>query len=714
MVNTKINNKCTYKEYLNSLDECEFIANEEAKRLDIQFNNLVSMLKDKENDLNEFINEIESIGVLKDDKLKETLLQLNSVMDEKIEDGIEYINNTLQKKKENLSKFTVALFGRTKAGKSTLRETLTNGDGSTIGQGSQRTTRDIKEYTWNNLRIIDTPGISAYEGDDDVKLAESIISEADLILFLVVSDSIQESEFEKLVELKSLNKPIVILLNVKQAIDKDIYMRRFLKDYNDVVSIKGQEGHVNRIKDYCKKYLGTDKINIIPIHAMAGFESTRTEDEELKMKLYNASQINKVKYLLREIIINEGRQKRVLTFRDEYILYLNSLENVFWDSYKEIKPRIKYIKEKHKDIKEWFVDFEKKGKKTIDVEVGKIYNGMLSEVDDFIDRYAGDKTVERLWNDRVKAHNVEGKVNEIYKDLYEEANRNLNEFYRQFEFEISNLNFDNDLKGVKNLKKGVIGRVARWGSVVLDGVFLFSLTNFWNPAGWVGGLIGIGGAILTCISWFFGTDSKRYDKQKSEAKMNMKKSINKGDLETKKLLQKHFKKNIINPLYKNINNILEEKIKTLEAYLDNVKVIALDIRKNVDIENAELYREIYRQTFSQEFKTDFIRIAREQGIMSKILVKEDIFLKYNKYREILRNIIGERIIYVEFTNDSKELLKRALYPAKIDNIDIEFNLKDIVIKAKKDDIRHIIGKGGRNIKLTNRILDDFNINIEEV
>ncbi len=87
----------------------------------------------------------------------------------------EQININLLEKKKSLDHFTITLFGRTMAGKSTIREALTNGDGSTIGKGAQRTTRDIREYRWNNLRIIDTPGIGAYEGNEDKEIALSII-----------------------------------------------------------------------------------------------------------------------------------------------------------------------------------------------------------------------------------------------------------------------------------------------------------------------------------------------------------------------------------------------------------------------------------------------------------------------------------------------------------------------------------------------------------
>ena len=98
---------------------------------------------------------------------------------------IEDLNNL----KENLSKFSITLFGRTMSGKSTLMEILTEGDGASIGKGAQRTTKDIRTYAWNNMEITDVPGIGAFEGDDDEQLAFDAAKTADLILFLITDDA---------------------------------------------------------------------------------------------------------------------------------------------------------------------------------------------------------------------------------------------------------------------------------------------------------------------------------------------------------------------------------------------------------------------------------------------------------------------------------------------------------------------------------------------
>ncbi len=162
----------------------------------------------------------------------------------------------LRAKEAALNRFTVTLFGRTMAGKSTIREALTRGDGATIGKGAQRTTRDVREYTWNSLRIIDTPGIGAYEGDEDRAQALSVIDETDVVLFLASSDGIQEESFKGMQELRQQNKPLLFVLNVKRDLEKPVNMRRFLKDPRSVFDDNELRGHFDRIHKLAGEYLG--------------------------------------------------------------------------------------------------------------------------------------------------------------------------------------------------------------------------------------------------------------------------------------------------------------------------------------------------------------------------------------------------------------------------------------------------------------------------
>ena len=97
----------------------------------------------------------------------------------------------LEEARRGMDDFSIALFGRTIAGKSTLMEILTDGDGASIGKGAQRTTRDVRSYHWRGLKVTDVPGISAFEGAEDERSAFDAAKNADLVLFLITDDAPQ-------------------------------------------------------------------------------------------------------------------------------------------------------------------------------------------------------------------------------------------------------------------------------------------------------------------------------------------------------------------------------------------------------------------------------------------------------------------------------------------------------------------------------------------
>jgi predicted GTPase len=143
-------------------------------------------------------------------------------LDAEIIKELNKVQESHQAKQRALSYFTIAFMGRTKAGKSTLHSIITQDGWESIGVGKQRTTRFNRIYEWKNIRIIDTPGIGAADagGRDDEDVAKSIVDEADVICYVVTNDSIQETEFKFLEQLKEKAKPLIIILNLKYNLGK--------------------------------------------------------------------------------------------------------------------------------------------------------------------------------------------------------------------------------------------------------------------------------------------------------------------------------------------------------------------------------------------------------------------------------------------------------------------------------------------------------------
>lgn len=182
-------------------------------------------------------------------------------IDRQTSSGLDELTLSLKQKRKHLNSFTISLFGRTKAGKSTIREALTRGTGETIGKGAQRTTRDIHQYDWDGLRFLDVPGFEAFKGDEDTEKAREILDQSDMILFLTSDDSVQPGEFDEMSRLQELNKHFIVIMNVKHNLlnpetgqpDKR-EISRFLKKPEKVFDYERLSEHRNHIRSYVKRH----------------------------------------------------------------------------------------------------------------------------------------------------------------------------------------------------------------------------------------------------------------------------------------------------------------------------------------------------------------------------------------------------------------------------------------------------------------------------
>ena len=129
--------------------------------------------------------------------------------------------------RSRLETFNIVLFGRTMTGKSTLMEILNQGDGSSIGKGAQRTTRDVRSYQWNGLTVTDVPGIAAFEGGEDEKTAAEAAKKADLIIYLISDDGAQPAEAEAIDMLRKTGTSMLGICNVKRTVGTESDIKLF-------------------------------------------------------------------------------------------------------------------------------------------------------------------------------------------------------------------------------------------------------------------------------------------------------------------------------------------------------------------------------------------------------------------------------------------------------------------------------------------------------
>lgn len=122
------------------------------------------------------------------------------------------------RQRTRLETFNLVLFGRTGAGKSSLIEALSGGNGEPISQGESDWTTDVRAVSWQGSRLMDTPGIGGWgrtvsRADLEAR-AEAAVADADVVILCFDTQSQQAGEFSKIAEWVSrYGKPVVAVLN---------------------------------------------------------------------------------------------------------------------------------------------------------------------------------------------------------------------------------------------------------------------------------------------------------------------------------------------------------------------------------------------------------------------------------------------------------------------------------------------------------------------
>lgn len=221
--------------------------------------------------------------------------------------------------RKHLSKFSITLFGRTMASKSTLMEILRHGDGASIGKGAQRTTRDIRTYEWNGLTITDVPGIGAFEGAEDEALAFNAAKSADLIMFLITDDAPQAIEGDCFSRIVKLGKPVICVMNVKAAVNPERSPKMIERTIKGRFDIERLDSIKNQFLQYAKK-AGQEWSNIpfVYVHLKAAFmsQSISESNPDFSERLYELSCIDSLKQLLVDCVRENGVFYRTKTFID--------------------------------------------------------------------------------------------------------------------------------------------------------------------------------------------------------------------------------------------------------------------------------------------------------------------------------------------------------------------------------------------------------------
>jgi hypothetical protein len=209
----------------------------------------------------------------------------------------------------------IVLMGRTMAGKSTLLAALTGGSAERIGDGRPRYSRDVfaaPAVHLHDVEIVDTPGVGARDGADDVAQAMAEVPGADLVLWVASNDSFQEETAQELRAVALRGKPVVVALNCREPLVDDLDREEFLEDPDSVFA--EHEGHFKMIRSHLSA-AAVRPVAEVMLHAEAARQARA--DGDYGADLWEASRLSALLAVLEQESRKRRTARRVLREADE-------------------------------------------------------------------------------------------------------------------------------------------------------------------------------------------------------------------------------------------------------------------------------------------------------------------------------------------------------------------------------------------------------------
>mgnify|MGYP003131599433 CR=1 FL=1 len=484
-------------EYGNAIKKTGEIAEKDCQLVEAELSKIFSALESTRNEFQSVIkeNSIDRNKASEDEVNFHTfLVDLNDRLDKQAKESNEELKDLVDKKRRAKNAFTIALMGRTKAGKSTLHYVMTGEGKEFIGVGAERTTRFNRVYEWENLKLIDTPGIGAAEagGRSDEEIALSVVDTADVICYVVTSDSVQEVEFKFLSQIRNSNKPVFVLLNYKENIESPPpQYKKFVKSPLHWFSRddeKNIQGTVNRIKRGIESYYDGNSVTIVPVHLMAAKMAMDDRCKADKTAFRSGSRVDNFFNEIRENVIELGQLRKSQTLLDNTACRLCRMLSVVREKQESSVKVAKDIENKQQKLLKLIDKQVKKNKSAFIRELKLTMESEHGSAKDFAsENYKGKKKdIERNWKkeaeriDQQLKEKLEVKLKDSAAVVQEAVNEAMEDIAIGFDA-IREADFDEQSTFNTSRLMSALGALMSTGG----GAALIIIGSMSTPAGWV-------------------------------------------------------------------------------------------------------------------------------------------------------------------------------------------------------------------------------------
>ena len=426
----------------------------------------------------------------------------------------EYARN-LEERKGHLDHFNITVFGRTMAGKSTLMEILTWGDGTSIGTGAQRKTTDVREYPWGELKVTDVPGVGAFEGTEDENLAIEAARKADLIIFLITDDAPGYDEARKFAEVRELSRPVIGICNIKVGLGDKNDLKLFLRNPAKNFDQTRIDEILSQFQRFTDQFLpGSKEVNFVVSHLRSQYLAQQDEYSDYSEELSKASRFGDIKSkIVREVEVG-GPFHRMRSFLDDSILHMLYVTEELLNVSEQYSSTVRVSRDKEQQIRSWLEGFTKQGVKQFDAQISKLVDELRSEVPQFSEDHYDKDYVEESWKSVFDSIGIESKIKNVGNELKDECQTQLDDFARELQSELS---FVADFSVDHHIKMESISDhknfVKRVSSIITTGLYAGAAFLSSGPLGWTAFAIGVFGWV---ISLFFESREEKARKAREE------------------------------------------------------------------------------------------------------------------------------------------------------------------------------------------------------
>lgn len=586
--------------------------------------------------INEYLEKLETIKTIKfktkDKKLEESFENIKKSVFKGVKDVKFNIDEVLNK--AEWDKLNIALFGETNAGKSTLLEVLSNGDGNTIGNGRKDFTQTVHIHKDKSINIIDMPGIEGKE-DTVISSIKEAVNKVHIIFYVIgTNKEPEETTIRKIKEMLHDNMKVYTIINIRGRVSQ--YKRKFSKGELGLVDDNTRIVE-ERVKSKFREILGKNYVTNINVQAHLGLLANESLDREAfrsdqnkalelfksKEKIIKFSELNSLNDIIADLSSTFNDEIRVSNIY-KFLGLFGTIEKNILNEYVNFKSCMdnmskladNYLEEVMRTIKKYKGIIKRENKKYLDNLEYDLKNLLSTAIEnkysqnemDSRFREIKNKSLENL-NEEIKAH-----MNQMKKEILDKLKEfeiRLDIGIKYFNFEDS-FDFESIIDSLKVDFKYVLGQIVDVGLSIAGILASFAINPF----------LGIATLLMGVIRKFFDWVTGDTSRKKREAFSKRSRKIELLIREIESKVESNQSK-----IFRDIDHKIKISISKIQKEIANYSRISdsLELQlSKIKTGSNLLSNYLLKDLIGPKVKSSYLDLEEEEGLI--IGYKQDVEL----------------------------------------------------------------------------------------